>query len=249
MVSARDLSAALGPVEIAFVAVSDPAVHEVAGRLADLLPPATAIVHVSGPLALSALDGARAGGRAIGSFHPFQSFPVERPPRAFAGSLIGIDASDGELAERLAVLARDLGGVPRRVRDPERALYHVAAVLSSNLVLGLIGSAVTVLESIGWSRGEAIAALLSLQTGVLSNIQSEGLEGALSGPIRRGDPATVLGHLEALEGSGLEEIARIYRILALATLDLAIRTGLDPVKGDQIREALTGWPAATGGDQ
>jgi len=47
-------------------------------------------------------------------------------------------------------------------------------------------------------------------------------------------------HLEALEGAGLEEIARIYRILGTATLDLALGSGLDPVKGEQIRQALTG---------
>ena len=240
MISARGLSAALHPVEIAFVAVSDPAVGEVAGRLAELLPAATAIVHVSGPLPLSALDGARAGGRAIGSFHPFQSFPFERPPQAFAGSLIGFDASDDGLAERLARLARDLGAVPRRVPDRERALYHVAAVLSSNLVIGLVGSAATVLESIGWTPEEAVAALLPLQAGVLSNIRARGLAAALIGPIRRGDAATVRRHLEALEGAGLEEIARIYRILGTATLDLALGSGLDSVKGEQIRQALTG---------
>ena len=222
------------------MAVSDPAVGEVAGRLAGVLPPATAIVHVSGPLPLSALSGAAGGGRANGSFHPFQSFPVERAPQAFTGSLIAVDASDEVLAEQLARLARDLGGLPRRVPDGERALYHVAAVLSSNLVIGLVGSAASVLESIGWSRAEAVAALLQLQAGVLSNIRGEGLEGALIGPIRRGDAETVHRHLEALEAAGMEEIARIYRILGAATLDLAIATGLDPVKGEQIRVALTG---------
>ena len=222
------------------MAVSDPAVGEVAGRLALLLPPVTAIVHVSGPLPLSILDSARGGGRAIGSFHPFQSFPYERPPQALAGSLIAVDASDEMLAERLARLAIDLGGLPRRVRDEERALYHVAAVLSSNLMIGLVGSAATVLESIGWSRAEAVAALLPLQAGVLSNIRERGLDGSLIGPIRRGDAATVRRHLEALGAAGLEEIARIYRILGAATLDLAIATGLDPVKGEQIRMALTG---------
>lgn len=222
------------------MAVSDPVVGEIAGRLAELLPPAAAIVHLSGPLPLSTLDPVRAGGRAIGSFHPFQSFPFERPPEAFAGSLIAVDASDELLAERLARLAQELGGLPRRVPDRERALYHVAAVLSSNLFIGLIGSAATVLETIGWTREEAVAALLPLEAGVLANIKTEGLAGALIGPIRRGDPETVRRHLEALELAGLEEIARIYRILGTATLDLAIATGLDPVKGEQIRVALTG---------
>ena len=213
---------------------------EVAGRLAGMLPRDTAIVHVSGALPLAALSGAADGGRLTGSFHPFQSFPVERAPEAFTGSLIAIDASNEVFAEQLTRLARDLGGIPRRVPDGERALYHVAAVLSSNLVIGLVGSAASVLESIGWSRAEALAALLPLQAGVISNIRAEGLEAALIGPIRRGDAAAVRRHLAALEAAGLEEIVRIYRILGVATLDLAIATGLDPVEGEQIRMALTG---------
>jgi hypothetical protein len=38
----------------------------------------------------------------------------------------------------------------------------------------------------------------------------------------------------------MEEAARVYRILAIATLELALATGLDPASGEQIREALTG---------
>ncbi len=225
---------------MAFLAVSDPAVPGAAAALGARLPPATAVVHLSGSLELAALAAARAAGHPTGSFHPFQSFPVVRPPQAFAGSLVGVDAADEELAERLFQLARDIGGRPRRVPDEQRALYHVAAVLSSNLVIGLAGTAAGVLESMGWTEGEALAALVPLMSGVIENLGTEGLGGALIGPIRRGDPATIRRHLDELDRHGLEEAARVYRILALATLELALATGLDPASGEQIREALTG---------
>jgi len=38
----------------------------------------------------------------------------------------------------------------------------------------------------------------------------------------------------------MEDAARVYRILALATLELALATGLDPASGEDIRAALTG---------
>ena len=212
----------------------------VGAALARSLPPGARIVHVSGSLPLAALAEAREAGRVVGSFHPFQSFPFERPPAAFEGSLIGIDASDEALADRLFQLARDLGGVPRRVPDEQRALYHVAAVLGSNLLIGLLGRSAGILQSLGWTRQEALAALLPLVSGVVKNLAAEGLTGALIGPIRRGDPATVRRHLEELEKHGLEEAARVYRILGMATLELALEAGLEPAKGDEIKVALTG---------
>jgi predicted short-subunit dehydrogenase-like oxidoreductase (DUF2520 family) len=238
----------LPEAEIAFLAVPDPEVARVAALLADRLPKTAAVVHVSGSLPLGVLEPARAAGHETGSFHPFQSFPFERGPGAFGGSMIAVDSASPVLAGRLDQLAREIGGRPRRVPDEQRALYHVAAVLSSNLLLGLVGTASTVLETAGWSRSDALEALLPLLEGVVGNLAARGLEGALIGPIRRGDQATVRRHLAELESHGLEDPARVYRILAVATLELALAAGLDPASGEQIRVALTGPPAATGGD-
>lgn len=245
LVSGRRPPARLPVVEIAFLAVPDPFVAQLATQLSDRLPPPVAIVHVSGTATLAVLDSARAAAHPVGAFHPFQSFPAPRPPAAFVGSLFGIDAADEALAERLFTLARDLGGNPRRVPDEQRALYHVAAVLSSNLMLGLTATAAGVLESLGWSRAEALAAIVPLQAGVIGNVAELGLPEALIGPIRRGDPATVRRHLAALDGNGLRAAAEVYRMLAKATLDLALEAGLDPAQAESIKEALTGFPAAT----
>ena len=225
---------------MAFLAVPDPAVPEVAEAFGTRLPVAASIVHVSGSLPLAAVGAARQAGHRTGSFHPFQSFPAVRQPEAFSGCLVGVDATDEELAGHLFQLALDIGGRARRVPDEQRALYHVAAVLSSNLVLGLAGSATSVLESIGWTEEEALDALIPLLSGVVENLRTEGLGGALIGPIRRGEAATVRRHLTELQRRGLEEPTKVYRILGMATLELALATGLDKASGEQIREALTG---------
>lgn len=229
----------LPAAEIVFLAVPDPAVNAVAAEFGAWLPQGSAIVHVSGALELAALAGAGEC-HPIGSFHPFQSFPAVRPPSAFDGSLIAVDASDEELASRLFKLARDIGGKPRRVPDQERVLYHAAAVLGANLLVGLAGTASGVLQSLGWTERDALAALVPLMAGVTENLAAEGLAGALIGPIRRGDAATIRRHLEEFDRNGLEEAARVYRILGQATLELALATGLDPASGEQIRVALTG---------
>ena len=218
---------------LAFLAVPDPAVQALAGKLAGA---GAALVHVSGALTLEALAPAR----RRGAFHPFQSFPAERPAQHFRGALIGIDASDDELLEELAALAERVGGRPRRVTDDERPLYHASAVFASNYVVALGHVAAGVLEAAGWQREEALAAVVPLVRGVARNLEDLGLERSLIGPIRRGDPHTVERHLEALQNAGLDSEVDLYRKLGLAALELALRAGLEPEKAGQIKSALTG---------
>ena len=182
---------------IVFIAVPDGAVTAVATQMARMpAPSGTAFVHVSGSLGLDAL--AVLAGHAVGSFHPLQSFPAPRPPEAFQGITVAVDASTTGLERRLAQLARDIGAQPRHVADQERVLYHAAAVFASNYVVAVIAEAVKILEKAGWSRDEAEQALLPLVEGVVANVRSAGVTKALTGPIRRGDVETVRRHLEAL---------------------------------------------------
>ena len=227
----------------------DPAVKIVASQLAGIGGrPDVAVVHLSGALRLDCLELPKEAGHPVGAFHPLQSFPRERGPSAFAGSLVAIDASTDELLHELEELARALGGIPRRVTDGERALYHAAAVFASNYLVALAAQAVTTLESAGWEREEALPALLPLMRGVLQNLEHAGLPGALIGPIRRGDVDTVRRHLDAIGGAGApsaELREQVYRILGLAALELAVEAGLDADAASEIKVALTGGPAAT----
>jgi predicted short-subunit dehydrogenase-like oxidoreductase (DUF2520 family) len=215
--------------------VPDPAVAPLAARLASAGAEAK-LVHVSGALTLGALAPAK----RRGAFHPYQSFPAERPPEHFKAALIGVDATDKELLEELKALANRIGGRPRLVTDEQRPLYHASAVFASNYVVALGHVAARVLEAAGWQRDEALSAVVPLLAGVARNLEELGLEGSLIGPIRRGDPATVTRHLQALANAGLQPEVELYRKLGLAALDMALEAGLDEEKAGQIKKALTG---------
>ena len=232
----------LGPESIVVLSVPDPVVSDLAAGIAGMtgVDRKVAVIHVSGSLPLASLAAVAAEGHPVGSLHPFQSFPAQRPPHAFKGSLIGIDASTVELAVALTGIARDLGGRPRAVTDEQRSLYHAAAVLSANLMVALADVSIRVLGSAGWSAEDGLAAVVPLMRGVLDNLEATGTADALIGPIRRGDADTVRRHLDALEGSGVAEAAQVYRILGLSALRLALESGLDPIQGELIKEALTG---------
>ena len=209
-----------------------------ASRVAAMGPsPKLAVVHLSGALALDALEVLP--GNPRGSFHPLQSFPVPREPSAFRGITVAVDATTHALRRRLAALARALGARPKHVPDSERVRYHAAAVFASNFVNVAFAEGVRLLEGLGWSDRDSVAALLPLLDGAVANIHARGPVGALTGPIRRGDADTVRRHLEAVDNPDL------YRMLALVALQIATEAGLAPEAAERTRRALTRNVAAT----
>ncbi|MGH7763378.1 MAG: Rossmann-like and DUF2520 domain-containing protein [Candidatus Dormibacteraceae bacterium] len=239
----RTLPSKMGRLEgaaIVFLAVPDSAVSELAARLSKA-PAAVSFVHLSGAMGLDALKALRTD-HDVGSFHPLQSFPAPRPPGAFRGSTIAVDASSETLMRRLRILARALGGTPKHVGDADRVRYHAAAVFASNYFTVVVAEAVRLLESIGWTRAESTRALLPLIEGAVANIRALGPINALTGPIRRGDVETVSQHLRALE-----ELDRAdgYRMLGTIALEIAREAGLNPVAAERMHRALTQRAAAT----
>lgn len=224
------------------LAVPDPAITTTAAGLATAHPSvAVAVIHLSGLLGLAALAPLADLGIEVGAFHPFQSFPQPRPPAAFAGSTFGIDASSNLLLEDLDALARLLGGVSRRVRDAERPLYHVAGVVASNYLTCLAHEACLALQAAGWSRDEALQAVIPLMAGAVENLSAARLPGALIGPIRRGDSDGVKRHLAAIVAAGpsAKRLESVYRLLGLVAVELATEAGLEPSLAQPLTSILS----------
>jgi predicted short-subunit dehydrogenase-like oxidoreductase (DUF2520 family) len=242
------------PDATVFLTVPDRAVASFANRLSAagaLVPASVAFVHTSGALGLEPLS-ALAGRHPVGSFHPLQSFPAPRPPAAFQGIVVAVDASYAPLRRRLARLARDLGARPRYVTDEQRVLYHAAGVMASNFLVVIAAEAVRLLELIGWTESEAVAGLVPLMEGALAETATRRPTAALTGPIRRGDAETVLRHLQTLDAPATRRgrlrrppVADVYRMLGTIALEIAKQAGLDPAAAERVRRALTRKAAAT----
>ncbi|TMB47082.1 MAG: DUF2520 domain-containing protein [Chloroflexi bacterium] len=243
LVPAREVVPRIASDTVVFLAVPDSAVEDVAKRIArSSASERVSFVHVSGALGLDALAPLGAE-HAVGSFHPLQSFPDPRPPDAFAGVTIAVDASTPALRRTLARLARDLGGRPKHVGDGARGLYHAAAVFASNYVVVVVDEGVRLLQRAGFSRTEAEKALVPLVEGVVSNIRRQGSIKALTGPVRRGDVETVQRHLAALGNA--PQIEAVYRMLGQVALEIAKEAGLEPAAAERTKRALTRKVAAT----
>jgi len=160
------------------------------------------VAHTSGATPLSALDPFE---RRFG-LHPLQSFTRERGPEQLDGAYGAITAETDEARAVGFELARILGLEPFALAEDDRALYHAGAAIASNYLVTLYRAAAEIFEEVG----APVEGLRPLMQGVLDN----GFE--LTGPIARGDWATVDRHLAAIR-TRRPRLEPLYRVLAEAT--------------------------------
>ena len=115
------------------------------------------------------------------------------------------------------MLFLNLGNDVAIINKENKSLYHAAAVIVSNLVLGLINNGVNYLEACGFTKEMAIKALYPLIENNLRNVKERGTVNSLTGPIERGDLSTVINHLNVIP----EEDKELYRLLSKNILKIA----------------------------
>jgi predicted short-subunit dehydrogenase-like oxidoreductase (DUF2520 family) len=195
----RSVAASDDDPDVVLLCVPDTAIADVARSLT---PGRAWIGHVSGATPLAALERHE---RRF-SLHPLQTFDRSGDPSQLDGAWAAIS---GETEEALAVareLAETLGLRPFELADGERTLYHAGAVFASNYLVTLQRAAVRL--------GVPAEGLVPLMSRTIEN----GFE--LTGPIARGDWATVEAHEQAIR-SAHPELEELYETLAEATVTLA----------------------------
>jgi predicted short-subunit dehydrogenase-like oxidoreductase (DUF2520 family) len=164
---------------------------------------ATAIVgaaplvgHTSGATPLSAL--APAGGAAFG-LHPLQTFAEGSTSlAAFAGAGCAVAGTTADALAFAADLARALGMTPFEIDDEGRAAYHAAASVASNFLVTLQAAAERIAAGAGLEPEEARRLLLPLLRRTVENVAELGPDRALTGPVARGDEATIAAQRRAV---------------------------------------------------
>lgn len=190
------------------LSVPDAAIPDACEAIAGAIPPVRFVGHTCGALGLEALAGALDAGAAAFTLHPLQTIP--RPGDDLAGSPCAVSGSSAEALDLARRLAVSFGMRPFEVPEEARAAYHAAASIASNLLVALEESAVELLARAGIEGGRHLLVPLVLRT---AENWAELGPGALTGPIARGDEATVERHLDAL-GSVHPELTEAYRALA-----------------------------------
>ena len=196
------------------------------------------VIHCSGALSSDILSSARDFEAMVATLHPLQSFAsTDQAVSLVPGSFCTIEG-DKDALPIVRQIVEDIGGILLEITAEKKTLYHAAAVAASNYLVTLLHLAIELDKAAGLTSDTSYKALLPLIQGTLSNIGEEGIPGALTGPIARGDVATVSAHLKAMEKDA-PKLLTLYRCLGLYTIDLAKAKGtLNKEAADKLRALL-----------
>jgi len=215
--------AQLRPAQVWLLAVSDDQIEPVAAQLAQTHDLTGAVVfHCSGAKASAALQAARGGGALVASVHPIRSFAdPQQVAREFAGTFCGVEGD----AAALALLGPAFEAIGARlvpIDGAAKTVYHAAAVFASNYLTTVIDAALRAYQAAGIPEAVARELAQPLATETLANVFRLGPAAALSGPVARGDLATVARQEQALLDWDAAT-GRLYGALVPPTTDLARR--------------------------
>jgi predicted short-subunit dehydrogenase-like oxidoreductase (DUF2520 family) len=199
-----DPSRAAEGVDLLVIATPDAAISTVADSVG---PGPAAVAHLSGSLGLDAL-GAHARRAAM---HPLVALPdaTTGARRLAAGAWFAVAGEPDDARAVVEGLVDALGGRSFVVDDAHRAAYHAAAAIASNHVVALLAQA----ERVAATAGVPLEAYLDLVRATIDNVAELGPAAALTGPVARGDWATVERHRAAL---GPDELAGYDAMVELA---------------------------------
>lgn len=203
-------------VDFLFITTQDGMIRLIAENLAakNLIIPGQVWIHCSGSLPSVVLRVREDFPVRCLSLHPLQAFAsVDNALAILSGTHFGIEGEEEELGEGIV---KDLGGIPHKILADHKTLYHAGAVVASNYLAVLASLAVDLFAEAGIQGEEALASLLPLMKGTLSNLERVGLPKAITGPIDRGDVQVVQGHLQQLPS----KLVEIYKQLGLKALEL-----------------------------
>jgi len=157
------------------------------GLAATHVAPGPLVGHCSGATGLDALTPHEAF-----SLHPLMTVTAQGADFSGAGAAIA-----GTTPRALALageLARALGMRPAEIAEADRPAYHAAASIASNFLITLEAAAERIGAAVGLEREQ----LVPLVRATVENWSRLGPERALTGPVARGDNATVARQREAV---------------------------------------------------
>ena len=193
--------------QVVWICTPDDTIRGVAGRVAPRLTAKQVILHSSGALGSDILRG---GPAAKASAHPMMSFArgkvtsLQKVAFAVEGDRRGAVAA--------AKLIRRCGADFFRISSEHKTLYHVFGSFCSPLFTALLVAG----EETGRTARLPLTKIRKLSLPIISrtleNYSAHGAAGALTGPLQRGDVATIQSHLSVL--AAFPDIQKVYVALS-----------------------------------
>lgn len=172
------------------------------------------VFHSSGALTSEELAPLRKLGARVASVHPMMTFVRGAAPE-MAGVAFALEG-DAAAVRAARRIVEDLGGSAFLIDTRKKVLYHAFGSFSSPLVIALLASMEQVALAAGIRKADIKAIMTPLLWQTLRNYLKKDAASAFSGPLVRGDIATIKKHLAELKP--LPELRQVYIALAKASL-------------------------------
>jgi predicted short-subunit dehydrogenase-like oxidoreductase (DUF2520 family) len=215
------------PTDIVWITVPDDAIAGVARLLASPQDWKGKIVfHSSGALTSDELAPLRVKGARVASVHPMMTFVRGTVPE-ISGISFAVEG-DRAAVRTARSIVQNLGARSFVIKKQNKVLYHVFGSFASPMVIALMASLEEVARAAGIRQSEIKRVMEPLLSQTLRNYLQQEAASAFSGPLVRGDVATVRKHLAEL--LNLPEARAVYVALARASLSFL------PVRNRKILE-------------
>jgi predicted short-subunit dehydrogenase-like oxidoreductase (DUF2520 family) len=210
---------------LVLIATPDREIAPVARELARARLPWTGriVAHTSGAVSSAALDPLKRRGALVASVHPLASIAAPRPDIDLRGTPFAIEGDPGAV-RALRRLIAEMEGTPVTIPRQAKALYHLIACILSNDLVAFLAGGLEAARGLGLGTRQAARLYLPLIRGTVENVSRLGPVRALTGPVSRGDLATLRLHGEALRTLPAD-VRRVHRVLALRSVGLALEAG------------------------
>ena len=198
------------------------------------------VFHVSGATPSTDLNAVKKQGALIASVHPIKTFSdAAQAVESFPGTYCSAEGDAGALAVLRPAFER-IGAKVFDIVSGMKPIYHAGGVFACNYLASLIEAALRAHEKAGIPRAASLAALEPLVRETVDAIFEAGPARALTGPISRGDVATVRRQLARVRewDRGMGELYRGLGLLAVALAESDQR--LDARRAADLRAALAG---------
>ncbi|MEM7564859.1 MAG: DUF2520 domain-containing protein, partial [Pseudomonadota bacterium] len=177
----------------------------------------------SGALDSSVLSSAKKRGCLIASAHPFNTFPnLNNALEVLAeghNSYLFCEGDEAALSVIMQIF-QSLGFATKTIEANHKVMYHTACVFASNYLTLLMDMSLQTAKTANIDQREFLTACQPIIRATLENLETQSTKTALSGPLARGDMATVKQHIDALsrEAPELEKVYRMFADYAAAML-------------------------------
>lgn len=226
--------------DVVFITTNDDAIDSVVMGIKENceIKKGQIFVHTSGSRSANVFKALEELGAYGISIHPLQTIAnPQEGIKNITGSLFAVDGNNNAFGLAKEIVDA-LEGEVFFIDSNQKPLYHLAAVIACNYFVTLMDKSVNLFREVNIEEKMGTIGLIKLVKGTLNNIERLGPQDALTGPIARGDIATIKDHIEAMKKYSPDTL-QLYKTMGLYTTELAIKKGsLERDTARKIKEIL-----------